>query len=57
MIYHRFKGMGVALITPFKEDGSVDYPALMRTDGMSEGKGMPAPCGSDRVRGCTNYDF
>jgi len=30
MIYHRFKGMGVALITPFKEDGSVDYPALMR---------------------------
>ena len=30
MIYRRFKGMGVALITPFKEDGSVDYPALMR---------------------------
>ena len=30
MIYRRFKGMGVALITPFKEDGSVDYPALTR---------------------------
>ncbi len=30
MIYRRFKGMGVALITPFKEDSSVDYPALMR---------------------------
>lgn len=30
MIYKRFRGMGVALITPFKEDGSVDYPALMR---------------------------
>ena len=30
MIYRRFKGMGVALITPFKEDGSVDYPALLR---------------------------
>lgn len=30
MIYHKFKGMGVALITPFKEDGSVDYPALIR---------------------------
>lgn len=30
MIYRRFKGMGVALITPFKEDGSVDYPALIR---------------------------
>ena len=24
------KGMGVALITPFKEDGSVDYDALSR---------------------------
>ena len=30
MIYRRFKGMGVALITPFKEDGSVDYQALIR---------------------------
>ena len=30
MIYRRFKGMGVALITPFKEDGSVDYEALLR---------------------------
>ena len=30
MIYRRFKGLGVALITPFKEDGSVDYPALIR---------------------------
>ncbi|MBQ8265529.1 MAG: 4-hydroxy-tetrahydrodipicolinate synthase [Bacteroides sp.] len=26
----RLKGMGVALITPFKEDGSVDYDALLR---------------------------
>ena len=30
MIYHKFKGMGVALITPFKADGTVDYAALMR---------------------------
>ena len=30
MIHRRFRGMGVALITPFKEDGSVDYAALMR---------------------------
>ncbi|MBQ8593825.1 MAG: 4-hydroxy-tetrahydrodipicolinate synthase [Bacteroidaceae bacterium] len=30
MTYKRFKGMGVALITPFKTDGSVDYPALTR---------------------------
>ena len=30
MIQTRLKGMGVALITPFKEDGSVDYDALLR---------------------------
>ena len=26
----KLKGMGVALITPFKEDESVDYDALIR---------------------------
>ena len=30
MIHRQFRGMGVALITAFKEDGSVDYIALMR---------------------------
>ena len=30
MIRTRLKGMGVALITPFKEDDSVDYDALLR---------------------------
>ena len=30
MIVRRLKGMGVALITPFKSDGSVDYNALVR---------------------------
>lgn len=30
MIPAKLKGMGVALITPFKADGSVDYNALMR---------------------------
>ncbi len=30
MIRTRLKGMGVALITPFKSDESVDYDALMR---------------------------
>ncbi|MCF2593450.1 4-hydroxy-tetrahydrodipicolinate synthase [Bacteroides caecigallinarum] len=30
MIQKRLKGMGVALITPFKEDGSVDYDSLLR---------------------------
>lgn len=30
MIQTKLKGMGVALITPFKEDESIDYDALMR---------------------------
>jgi 4-hydroxy-tetrahydrodipicolinate synthase len=30
MVQTRLKGMGVALITPFKEDGTVDYEALLR---------------------------
>ena len=30
MIRRRLKGMGVALVTPFNEDGSVDYQALTR---------------------------
>ena len=29
MIQTKLRGMGVALITPFKEDESVDYNALM----------------------------
>lgn len=30
MVYNIFKGLGIALVTPFKEDGSVDYDALLR---------------------------
>lgn len=30
MVQTRLKGMGVALVTPFKADGSVDYNALLR---------------------------
>ncbi len=30
MIRRKLKGMGVALVTPFNEDGSVDYDALIR---------------------------
>ena len=30
MIQTKLKGMGVALMNPFKEDESVDYDALMR---------------------------
>ena len=27
---HRFKGTGVALVTPFHEDGSIDFDGLTR---------------------------
>jgi len=30
MVQNIFKGLGIALITPFQEDGSVDYSALKR---------------------------
>lgn len=30
MAQNRFKGLGIALVTPFKADGSVDYEALVR---------------------------
>ncbi|MBU3854764.1 MAG: 4-hydroxy-tetrahydrodipicolinate synthase [Candidatus Paraprevotella stercoravium] len=30
MIQNKFKGLGIALITPFKADGSIDYDALLR---------------------------
>ncbi|MCD8317893.1 MAG: dihydrodipicolinate synthase family protein, partial [Paraprevotella sp.] len=30
MTQNKFKGLGIALITPFKTDGEVDYDALTR---------------------------
>ena len=30
MFYNIFKGLGIALVTPFRQDGSVDYDALLR---------------------------
>jgi 4-hydroxy-tetrahydrodipicolinate synthase len=30
MVRNIFKGLGIALVTPFKEDGSVDYKSLIR---------------------------
>ena len=30
MVRNIFKGLGIALVTPFKSDGSVDYEALKR---------------------------
>ena len=37
MIRTKLKGMGVALITPFKEDDSVDYDAIKEE--IEESKG------------------
>ena len=30
MVHNRFRGLGIALITPFKSDGSIDWEALNR---------------------------
>lgn len=30
MVQNKFKGLGIALVTPFKSDGSIDYDALLR---------------------------
>lgn len=30
MVQNKFKGLGIALVTPFKSDGSIDYDALTR---------------------------
>ena len=30
MAHSKFKGLGIALITPFHADGSIDYDALIR---------------------------
>lgn len=30
MVHNIFKGLGIALVTPFNEDGSVDYASLLQ---------------------------
>ena len=30
MVYNIFNGLGIALVTPFKQNGQVDYDALLR---------------------------
>ncbi|MCI5817470.1 MAG: dihydrodipicolinate synthase family protein, partial [Paraprevotella sp.] len=30
MVHNIFKGLGIALVTPFTSDGSVDYQSLSR---------------------------
>src|SRR6266550_2655111 len=46
--YRRFRGLGVALVTPFKLDGSLDEAALERTIDyqIEEGTNFLVPCGT-----------
>lgn len=44
MIQNKFKGLGVALITPFKEDGSIDIEALLRLIEYQIGNGVDFLC-------------
>lgn len=44
MIQNKFKGLGIALLTPFKTDGSVDYDALLRLVEYQIGNGVDFLC-------------
>lgn len=44
MVYNIFKGLGIALVTPFKQDGSVDYEALLRLVEYQLGNGADFFC-------------
>ncbi len=44
MIQNKFKGLGIALVTPFKTDGSVDYDALLRLVEYQIGNGVDFLC-------------
>lgn len=48
MISEPFQGTGTALVTPFRDDGSVDYEALVRLVDMQieGGVDMLVPCGT-----------
>ena len=47
MAQNKFKGLGIALITPFKSDGEVDYEALTRLVSDTEWRGFPVYYGND----------
>lgn len=44
MVHNIFKGLGIALITPFLEDGSVDYKSLIRLVEYQLGNGADFFC-------------
>ena len=41
---NKFKGLGIALVTPFKTDGSVDYEALLSLVDYQIGSGIDFLC-------------
>ena len=53
-----FKGFGVALVTPFRQDGSVDYAALGHLVEMQLGAGVDFFCvlGSTAETPCLSND-
>ena len=44
MANNMFKGLGIALVTPFKQDGSIDYDALKRLVEYQTGNGADFLC-------------
>jgi 4-hydroxy-tetrahydrodipicolinate synthase len=48
MKHERFRGVGVAVVTPFKSDGAIDQPAFERLVDwlISEGVDFLVPCGT-----------
>ncbi len=44
MVHNIFKGLGIALVTPFQEDGSVDYHSLKRLVEYQLGNGADFLC-------------
>ena len=52
-----FKGLGVALVTPFNEDGTIDYDALYRLLHYQESNGVDFFCvlGSTAETPCLSF--
>ncbi|HVR44057.1 MAG TPA: 4-hydroxy-tetrahydrodipicolinate synthase [Thermoanaerobaculia bacterium] len=54
----RFRGLGVALVTPFRDDGSLDEPALERfvERQVEEGTDFLVPCGTTGENPALSWD-
>lgn len=58
MIHDEFRGLGVALITPFRDDGSIDEPAFERfvERQIEQGTDFLVPCGTTGENPALSYD-